>query len=279
MEPSHILLMGWTGAHIRPLASYQKEYTKLFPHSRIVLVFTSPWDFCFRPSKRKQKDLIPLVEHLLYYEQTAPLRLFIHAFSEGGSNKATLLAESYHAHSGGCRLPVNALCLDSTPGRPNFERLRNALNKSLQPQPLLRHVGIIIGTLVIAGKFAYYTLSSNYDNNPISKTRRQLLNPTYFNPEAPRCYLYSESDLMVAWEDIKQHVRESTDKDIPVTEVMFEDTEHCKHVRGDGNRYWESVTQTWRKSRRIKVRSLDDDMFGKETGFSENITTLDKEFS
>lgn len=261
-DPSHILLMAWTGAQIRPVASYTREYTTRFPQSRIIVVFTSPWDFCFRTSQRKQKHLTPLVKHLLVYKEKAPLRLLMHAFSEGGSNKATLLAEAYHGYSGGVRLPVDALCLDSTPGNPSFTRLRNALDKSLQPQPLLKYAGMPIGTAVIAGKFVYYTLFRSFENNPISKTRRQLLNSMYFQPRAPRCYLYSKSDAIVSWEGIQQHMRDASNKDIPITDAMFDGTEHCRHARGrDYVRYWQLVVLTWDKAKHIKAADLDSDSF------------------
>lgn len=261
-DPSHILLMAWTGAQIGPVTSYTREYTTRFPNSRIVVVFTSPWDFCFRTSGRKQEHMTPLVKHLLVYREKAPLRLLMHAFSEGGSNKATLLAEAYHRYSGGARLPVDALCLDSTPGHPSFTRLRNALHKSLQPQPLLKYVGMPIGTAVIAGKFAYYALFRSFKNNPISKTRRQLLNPVYFQPRAPRCYLYSKSDAIVSWEEIKQHMQDASGKDIPITDAVFDGTEHCRHARGkDHVRYWQLVVLTWDKAKHIKAADLDDEMF------------------
>ncbi|KAF3039434.1 hypothetical protein E8E11_004579 [Didymella keratinophila] len=273
-DPSHILLMAWTGAQIRPVTSYTREYTTRFPNSRIIVVFTSPWDFCFRTSGRKQGHMTPLVKHLLVYREKAPLRLLMHAFSEGGSHKATLLAEAYHRHSGGARLPVDALCLDSTPGHPSFTRLRNALDKSLQPHPLLKYAGMPIGTAVIAGKFAYYTLFRSLENNPISKTRRQLLNPTYFQPGAPRCYLYSKSDAIVSWEGIQQHMRDASNKDIPITDAMFDGTEHCRHARGkDHLRYWQLVVLTWDKAKHIKAADLESDMFEEGQSSDDGIIT------
>lgn len=218
--------------------------------------------------------MAPLVDHLRYYEQNAELRLLLHAFSEGGSSKATLLAEAYHKHSG-CRLPVDALCLDSTPGHPSFERLRDALSKSLPPQPLLQHAGFAVGSIVVAGKFAYYMVFMNFDDNPISKTRRQLLNTDYFDLKAPRCYLYSLSDGIVAWEDIKQHLYDSKDRETPVIEIVFYETEHCEHARTEPEQYRKSVMQVWQKAIMINSVSSISGIYGEEkAGVIKSIAVL-----
>jgi hypothetical protein len=240
--------MSWTGARSRYVVKYTAKYAAMFPSSRIIVVATSPGDFCFRSSKQKQRRMKCLVENLVRYGESGQLRLLIHAFSEGGSNKAVELAEAYYGYCGR-RLPAVALCLDSTPGQPCFRRLCNALSKSLPQHPLSKHTGLAVGAVVLGGMWFYYCVFRTYNDNPISKTRRQLLNPDRFDPSAPRCYLYSRSDPLVAWKDVRSHIQASVDQGVPATEVIFDETDHCMHAREEPLLYWGAIQQTWDKTR------------------------------
>ncbi|KAH9862956.1 hypothetical protein J1614_010733 [Plenodomus biglobosus] len=245
--PSYILLFTWTGARCQNIVKYTNRYLVLFPTAHIFVITTSAKDLCFRSSKRKQARLEPLLEHLVQARQNQGITIFMHIFSEGGSNKAVAFAELYQTRT--CsKLPLSALCLDSTPGHPHYRRLCTALRKSLPPHPVFHYGGFLIGSTMLAGIWILFSVFKGYHNNPISKTRRQLLNPALFDPTTPRCYLYSTADSLVAWQDIHEHVQASVDLDIPVTQVIFTYTKHCMHAKEEPEQYWGAVNQTWRKA-------------------------------
>jgi hypothetical protein len=249
--PSLILLCTWTGAQSRYIAKYTAKYQCLFPSTRIMVIATTAKDLCFRNSQRKQERLKPAVERIssLEYLHTDgnATRILMHVFSEGGSNKACELAEAYLSITGQ-RLPVSALCFDSTPGHPRYLRLCSALNKSLPQIPVLRHTGLLFGSAVLGAIWVSYICAKGPENNVITRTRRRLLDPRHFDLTVPRCYLYSKNDTLIAWKDVNEHAKESIDKGVPVKEVLFEDSGHVGHARQEPDRYWSEVMATWRNA-------------------------------
>jgi hypothetical protein len=246
--PSLVVLCTWTGAQNRHIVKYTAEYQSLFPYTRILVITTTAKDLCFRTSQRKQDRLAPAVSHI---SSLAYLRdggntagILLHVFSEGGSNKACELAEAY-LHTTHTRLPAAALCLDSTPGHARYLRLCSALNKSLPRVPVLRHAGLLCGSAVLGVMWLSYKLVRGMENNVITRTRRRLLDRESFHLGAPRCYLYSRSDALIASRDVSEHARDSAQQGVPVREVVFEGSGHVGHARAEPGRYWGAVVATW----------------------------------
>jgi hypothetical protein len=181
-------------------------------------------------------------------------RILMHVFSEGGSNKACELAQAYKKkHS--ARLPVAALCLDSTPGKPRFLRLCNALARSFSSNMCLGYMGLVIAFLVLGWVWMLYHVFIGYERNPVSRSRQLLHDGEYFNLTAPRCYLYSKRDKLIAWMDVQDHAAEGKDKGIPITRVIFQ-SEHVKHMKESEKCYWEAVETTWKVSSHRVVEEL-----------------------
>lgn len=172
----------------------------------------------------------------------------MHAFSEGGSNKACELAETYYNTTGKC-LPLRALYLDSTPGHPRYLRSCNALYKSLPRIPIVNYILFVLCCALLGAIFTYYHVFTTFENNFITWTRRRLLDPKYFDLSVPRCYLYSKNDLLISWLDIYAHAEESFLHGVPVQEVLFEKSGHVDHARVEPRRYWDAVLDTWERSR------------------------------
>ncbi|KAL1605984.1 hypothetical protein SLS59_003108 [Nothophoma quercina] len=248
--PSLILLMTWTGAHGRHILKYASEYSTMFPSSHIMVITTSSADFIFRSSSRKQHRLQPAVKYISNL-QHIPCRntggILMHVFSEGGSNKACELADAYQRATG-TRLPLSALYLDSTPGHPRYLRLCSALAKSFPPTPVLAQLATAIATAVLGLIWILYHVVFGYHNNPVTRSRRQLLDPTLFDLTTPRCYLYSKADALIAWQDVYEHASESIQHSGSVTEIIFESSGHVDHARKEPSRYWNAVTTVWRQS-------------------------------
>ncbi|KAF2824215.1 DUF829-domain-containing protein [Ophiobolus disseminans] len=247
--PSLVLLCTWTGAQNRHIAKYTSKYQSLFPSTRIMVIATTTKDLCFRNSRRKQERLRPAVERMssLEYLLASNAGILLHVFSEGGSNKACELAEAYYIITGK-RLPVSALCLDSTPGHPRYLRLCNALNKSLPQIPVLRHTGLFFGSAVLGAIWITYRFVKGKNNNVITRTRKRLLDLTHFDLTAPRCYLYSKEDALIAWQDVNEHAEESMQMGMSVNKVLFGGSGHVGHARKEPERYWSAVMATWRST-------------------------------
>lgn len=247
--PSLIIVLPWTGTHGRHVAKYTEAYQTIFPSAYILCITTSAKDLCLRSSTRKQQRLRPAVAYIRDHLERNDNRanVLVHAFSEGGSNKAAELAEAYHDTTG-ARLPCSALYLDSTPGHPRFLRLCNAIKKSLPPIPILNCTGLLVGSALLGSIWILYTCIKGYDNNVISRTRRRLQDPQHWDPTAPRCYFYSKADELIAWTDIKEHVGEAVRSGVPVMDVCFEDSAHCKHAAMYPEKYWGAAALTWKRT-------------------------------
>jgi hypothetical protein len=250
--PSLILLCTWTGAQNRYIAKYTAEYRSLFPSARIMVIATTAKDLCFRSSRQKQRRLEVAVDRIIRYEYLVDSfstgGILMHAFSEGGSNKACELVEAYYNTT--CkRLPLRALYLDSTPGHPRYLHSCNALYKSLPRIPIVNYILFVLCCALLGAIFTYYHVFTTFENNFITWTRRRLLDSTYFDLSVPRCYLYSKNDVLISWLDIYAHAEESFLHGVPVQEVLFEKSGHVDHARVEPRRYWDAVLDTWERSR------------------------------
>jgi hypothetical protein len=125
----------------------------LFPLSSIVVVTTSSADFMYRSSKRKRMHLQPVVYYITkLFGPDVPSEsagILLYAFSEGNSHKCCELASEYLIATGD-QLPVMALLLDSTPGRPRFTRLCSALATSFPLIFIIKQLALAIAVLVLA---------------------------------------------------------------------------------------------------------------------------------
>ncbi|KAF9694306.1 hypothetical protein EKO04_007949 [Ascochyta lentis] len=250
LAPSLILLMTWTGAHGRHISKYTAEYSSMFPSSHIMVVTTSSADFVFRSSARKQQRLQPAIKYISNLQHIPCCNMggiLLHVFSEGGSNKACELATAYQRTTG-TRLPISALYLDSTPGHPRYLRLCSALAKSFPPIPVLKQLATVIATVMLGLVWILYRVFIGVENNPVSRSRQQLLDPQLFDLRVPRCYLYSKKDALIAWQDVYEHAGESMEHSGAITEILFEESGHVEHARKEPNRYWDAVTTVWQQS-------------------------------
>lgn len=168
----------------------------------------------------------------------------MHIFSEGGADKACELALAYRAATGR-RLPIATMCLDSTPGHPRFLRLCSALAKSFPPIPILKHLAKVVAIVTLAMVWIVYHIFKGYEKNPVSRSRKHLLDPELFDLTIPRCYLYSTRDALIAWQDISDHASELIRCQGCVTEVKFEGSEHVSHAKMEPQRYWDTVRMVW----------------------------------
>jgi hypothetical protein len=272
--PNLIVITSWTGAAAKHVAKYTAAYNAVYPGVPILVITTVLLDLTFHSTKRKLKALAPAVNYLLFRH---PPTLLLHAFSEGGAHKAVLLARAYllgthNRH----RLPLSALILDSTPGRPSFSRASTAFARALpvsQSNPLVSKVlappiaKVVVGS-IMAGQYLRSSVHGGGGGSGkgdgakkkggrsfMEETRRALNDDTLWDVRGmARTYLFGEGDEVVWWRDVQEHAIESAagEKDgaepgVGSLVVRFKRTEHCAHAKGvvNGAVYWAAVRKTW----------------------------------
>jgi hypothetical protein len=162
--------------------------------------------------------------------------MLLHIFSGGGANKGCELATAYRAATG-TYLSISAIHLDGTPGHPHFLRLCSALAKSFPPTPALEQLATVVAFVMLGLVWVVYHVFVGYENNPVSRSREQLLDPGLFGLTVPRCYVYSTRNAPVMWQDIYEHARELMKRDGCITEIVFGKSGHVNHARMEPQRY------------------------------------------
>lgn len=256
-HPDLILITSWTGALPRHIAKYTRSYNALYPDAPIMLITTHITDLVLHSTKHKAAALAPAVEYLRQRNSTSGSnRILMHAFSDGGSNKAVCLAEAYLA-STGRRLPVAASVLDSTPGTARYSSNLVAFRRSLPSNAALRAVGLLIGALLLAVHWVLFCIFVGQEQNVLSKTRRRLNDETLWDLAAmSRTYVFSQADDLISWRDIEDHAADAAET-LGTTSMLvrFKESGHCCHAKENEEYYWNAVRRTW-ESRDVEACPL-----------------------
>lgn len=91
-SPSTIILCTWMAANPRHIRSYLSNYTRLFPHSHILLILAPRTTLIFFPRRVQQAQILPAVRFLAADERKDFL---VHIFSGGGAVSLRNLAIVY----------------------------------------------------------------------------------------------------------------------------------------------------------------------------------------
>jgi hypothetical protein len=266
-DPSLIILCSWAFAPLRPLSKYLKGYQALYPHSSILLLqneinnmlFTpDSWQFSaqFNYAAEQVKQHIDSFSSSPSDSSSTP-RLLLALFSNGGSHSAVQLAEAYQAmynHP----LPIHAIVLDSTPGKPHWAETHKALMTGIPKNPLARATGYVAfhSMLITTGLMhASSSFLGGYGELATWKLWRVLNDPAspFCALGVKRTYIHSETDVMILSRDVREHAEtargvfaakgESGEEMVRVEE--FEGTPHTNHMSSDPARYWGIVRSTW----------------------------------
>jgi hypothetical protein len=98
----------------------------------------------------------------------------------------------------------------------------------------------------------------------IQAMRNALLDPSLLRQQSPRTYVYSREDQIIAFADVEAHVAEArrlgpvealefrrcVANRASMTRQLIEPhrTTHVGHMRGDPERYWRAVRETYEKA-------------------------------
>lgn len=203
-------------------------------------------------------------------------KILLHMFSNGGTNTATqflfVLNERLRSP-----LPLSGMLYDSCPAKGTYWKDHRAMVYSLPKDIISRTIGNIIVHIIL---LMLHTEIACGLENPSSLLRRTLLDEkkirgrvtsagedekgteqpvsnidsvkeeeTTTEPKQPAgkrsCYLYSKSDQMVDWTDIRDHAAEARRKGWDVEELVFDGSPHCGHFQKDEERYVQAMERMW----------------------------------
>lgn len=240
------------GAHPMHISKYVKPYTKLYPHSAIVLVRSEMRHFV-RPGTIDEikpavdairaefsESMEPMADHLTTSTaSTSYPPLLVHVWSNGGSNGLCHIARRLPP------LPPYTIVYDSTPGQFRYRSTVTALLAVLPP--LLR---TILAPAVHA-LCCWWWLRYQFDQrvlrinrDPLYLTAAAQNSPARLAREVRRSYIYSKEDALIDYRDVEAHAAEAKTKGADVRLELFAGT-HVGHLRADPERYWRVVRETY----------------------------------
>jgi len=242
--PDLIIINAWMGAALKHVGKYVAPYINTYPNSRIVIVTNEVSDIFTRSVAEQEKRLAPVVDTIrAVVDATTKPKILLHDFSNGGNIQAVRLALVYHKRFGQA-LPATAIVIDSAPGRSRYQGAVLAFKPALPKNPILFGIGVGLIHAVLSSILLYRYLFSHED--VIEWMRGKLNDPKYFSQEAPRIYIYSETDELVEWRDIEDHAAESEKLGLRVQLVKFDNSRHVAHAIADSDKYWTTISNAWK---------------------------------
>lgn len=142
-------------------------------------------------------------------------------------------------------MPVQAIVLDSAPGKPSMQESWSALSigfpKGIMWYPSAAMFASLLGISWIGRKvFGYYGL--------VYKTPGLMNDGTLVDGRAKRLYVFSEKDALVGWRDVEEHAEEFREAGGEVMVLKEAGTPHVQHMILDAERYWENVQELWKST-------------------------------
>jgi len=255
-----IIITTWLGgASAGRIAVYCRGYQAAYPTASILLLRTVLSDITIKTFAALQAQLEPARDVLLsafpLANPQAEGGALLHMFSHGGCNTALQLSRLLRGETQDMPFPIPLIgvVLDSCPGSSGFVKAYSGAVYSL---PAVRLPGVnllgraclfpVIGTISLLQ--AWGMLSS------VENLRREVNNLNTFGP-APRLYLHSKGDRLVAAEDVASHAAEIGAR-VPVVREVWEVAEHVALPLEDSERYWGAVRRFVDESKRLRVAKL-----------------------
>lgn len=272
-SPKLILIAGWMDAREAHLAKYTTKYQALFPGVPILLVRN--FAYHFTPGRRakafpaEMAAAVPVIESFFLAGSevdastataTAPTpELLVHAFSNGGATALRHVYAQSHRQPAASRLPRRVTVLDSAPGRFHYARSIHAFSVGVPyaTTPLLRFLVLRLAIHVLCASYWVFQLVFGRRRGALDRTfeaHNDVVLVGGRDEEVRRTYIYSREDRMIDYRDVEEHAAEARrrrrgageeDEEAGVRVEKFEGTAHVAHVRGDEDRYWKVVKETW----------------------------------
>lgn len=261
-SPKLILIGGWMEAREPHLAKYTTQMQALFPDSPILLVKSFSYHFTWKTSlhPKEIEPALPIIKSLLLtadpsssvqggdpdpdpnhdHDRRRP-EILVHVFSNGGSATLRYL---YSLMQRDASLPPHVTIFDSAPGRFQWTNSVRVFTMGFaKANPVVR----AILTSVVSLLFGVYWLLHVPWGRPGYLDRIWAVHndQAQNHAEVRRTYIYSEADRVIDYKDIEEHAAVARTRGYDVRLEKFQGTEHVSHIRGDENRYWNIVKESW----------------------------------
>ncbi|KAJ6594364.1 hypothetical protein B0H19DRAFT_1095171 [Mycena capillaripes] len=263
-DPRVVILFGWMDAPLRVLQKFAVKHRSRWPSSDIAIVQSHP-AFIWASQETRNATVKPLAEYLVstVYRQRVrvPNGILLHVISNGGAFQLLTLTQVLQSilptepdinHGTPIRM---ATVFDSTPGRGEYSSLVSTLTAEVK-SPVVKAMLTVPASLVYGALWVRRILVDDEDLFAHMHTRlgMQGLLPLA-EGYSPRVYIYSETDKMVPFTSVEQHL--STIKGNPSFDVAaekFDGSQHIQHERKDSERYWNAVYAVWDRSLPVRAK-------------------------
>ncbi|KAK9244831.1 hypothetical protein V1506DRAFT_577755 [Lipomyces tetrasporus] len=248
--PDLILIGSWMNASPRHIAKFTEYYQLIYPSSPILLLTSSMSDFFFNTARKEAADYAPAVtthpwrRGLVSWYTASPTAEGVRSPSSPNTTKPprVTLSPPEQSSSTHCRAGL-ASVLALGPSASAFQRpagLRGPPRRFFQiPHALGRQ------TLATRLRDDLNAVASSQRLGEVKEKGNGKEREAVIRKEAPRCYIYSDSDEFILDHDIEDHADAADVKGLKVKKVKFTGTKHVEHMRTDLERYWGAVKGTW----------------------------------
>jgi hypothetical protein len=263
-HPTTIIIYGWGDARPKHVVKYVDGYRRLFPHARIVLIFSPILKALYQTLEARSRTMVPVIE-AIYPEMLAnpetkdhsDERLLVHVMSNTGGMNCAATMNAYTQLTKGHIFPHDMMVCDSTPGSTDFLPNVGPWSRAMAlgaarwlPWPFV--VTQVLAAMFLAclhgfGWVIGATSAAEFSTGAVN-------NPTLSNTSAKRLYLYSKEDDIIHWEDIERHAADALKKGWSVSADVFEGTPHVGHKRGHPEQYWTAIATAWKEAVSNKAR-------------------------
>ena len=199
--------------------------------------------------RARKAGLAPVVEFLDHEGITSPTAtsakhlIHAHSFSNGGTIQLISLATMLRDRSTSRQntvstadhtLPIKTICIDSAPGSNKLVEFLRGFTVGIR-SPFLLYTTYFLLLLFAALAKAYEII---WRPGPIfiDKMRNELIDSSLLPKEAKRLYIYSKTDLLIAYQDVESHIEDARRAGFSATKERYEKSSHVAHMRTDGNR-------------------------------------------
>jgi Eukaryotic protein of unknown function (DUF829) len=236
-----IVLTFWMNAPPRALVKYVSEYARRAPTARIIFILSWSSEFSLRLTARAQRRrLIPAVE-AIRASSPAGSPILLHLFSNGGLFTAAHLLLTYRRITGHA-MPLSSMIIDSAPGRASFATSSRALSFALPQTRFRRLLGVAGIYVLLLVLYLWRVITGAPDIVTFARTR--INDPDLVGVDGKsgrarnQCYIYSETDDLIPWQDVEKHAAEAEATGWVVRREKFSGSPHVGHMRADPARYW-----------------------------------------
>lgn len=255
-SPKLILVGGWMDAREPHLAKYTTRLQALYPDSPILLVRSFVYHFTGGCFSGEVAPAVPIIRSLLAADSSSAEaeaqggkrpEMLVHLFSNGGSTMLRLLYEQYRksARSGESgTLPPHVTVFDSAPGRWSWQRSVTAITLAAARSSFV--VRLFFWALSNTLNAVYWICTVPWGRPGfLEQTWLAHNDRTKNKSEVRRVYIYSEEDKLVDYKDVEEHAAQGREHGYETRLEKVKGTAHVAHARGDEQRYWAIVKETW----------------------------------